>query len=59
MKVFPDIFLEMHTGDSHASQAALEFEFDIPSEGGRPIILCDLVVFGHVRVKIVLPIELR
>ena len=58
MEVLADIFLQVRPGDAHAREAAVELELDAAVDGGGLVVLRDLVVLRHVRVEVVLPVEL-
>ena len=57
MDVLADIFLQVRAGDADAREAAVEFKLDVAVRRGRFVVLCELVIFGHVRIEIALPVE--
>ncbi len=59
MRALADVLLQVRAGDAHARQAAVEFELDVAVGRGRLVVLRDLVILRHVRVKITFPVELR
>ena len=58
MKALADVFFQVSAGNPDATHAAVELEIDIAVRGGGLVVLSQLVVLGHVGVKIILPIEL-
>src|SRR5262249_41537625 len=57
MEVLADVFFEVRPGDANPGDAAVEFEIDMPANRRWLVVLRDLVVFRHVRIEVVLPIE--
>ena len=58
MEVLAHVFLQVSAGDAHARDAAFELEFHATVERRGLVVLGDLVVLRHVRVEIILPVEL-
>ena len=58
MEALADVFLQVRAGDAHARKAAVELELDVAVGGGRLVVLRDLVILRHVRIEIILPVEL-
>ncbi len=58
MEILAHVLLQVRPGDADARYAAAELELDDAVDSGRLVILRDLVVLRHVRVEVILPVEL-
>ena len=58
MEAFANIFFQVCASDAHARNALLEFEIYMAVYRRGPVVLGDLIIFGRVGIKIILPIKL-
>ena len=57
MKIFAHVLFQVRAGDANARNRAIKFKINVTVACRRLVVLGDLVILGHVRIEIILPIE--